>query len=441
MIQKLLIEKEFYFIVKNCLKVGCYAKIIIINKRGGSIMQIIFHIDLNAFYASAEIATHPELKGKPIVICRESRRSIITTASYEARKFGIHSAMPLFQAKELCSQLIIIPPHFELYKALSQAFFQVISCFSKQLEVASIDECYVDMTEYIIEHHAHPLNVAKEIQKKVFEELSLQCSIGIAPNKFLAKMASDMKKPMGITMITNQNYKEILWPLPIGDMFGIGKKTQPKLIELGIHTIGDLAKYKNYEKIKPLFGKNALIYYQRANGKDFTKINVSRNELKSVGNSTTFEKDSNDEEFIKSVFRSLSLEVSQRAQKRGLISNSISITLKYSREKSKSKQILIDQYTNQYEIIYATALLLFESIYQGETLRLVGVSLNNVIHQKSLNQQISLFESKKKKETPDKDTDDILKMLNRHLTKGQLIKASSLIKDEKIQKKYLDNNE
>lgn len=406
-------------------------------------MQIIFHIDLNAFFASAEISVNPHLKGKPIVICRESRRAIITTASYEARKYGIHSAMPLFKAKELCPHLITVEPHFSLYKTLSQNFFNIISQFSNYLEVASIDECYVDMTEYIQENQLDPRICALRIQKKVYQELKLDCSIGIAPNKFLAKMASDMKKPQGITIITHQNYKEKLWPLPISSMIGIGKKTQPKLIAMGILTIGDLAKYENYEKIKPIFGKNTLIYYQRANGKDFSKINYSRNELKSVGNSTTFERDSHDEEFIKNKFKELSLEVSRRAQKRGLISNNISITLKYTREKSRTKQTIINHYTNDYETIYATALFLFENIYQGEDLRLVGVSINHVVHIHDFNQQLSLFEPTHQeiKESSNIQIDQLIQNLNENIQGNAFMKASSLLEDQPVQTKYLKNNE
>ena len=406
-------------------------------------MQIIFHIDLNAFFASAEISVNPHLKGKPIVICRESRRAIITTASYEARKYGIHSAMPLFKAKELCPHLITVEPHFSLYKTLSQDFFNIISKFSNYLEVASIDECYVDMTEYIKNTQLDPRVCASRIQEKVYQEIKLDCSIGIAPNKFLAKMASDMKKPRGITMITHQNYKEKLWPLPISSMIGIGKKTQPKLIAMGIQTIGDLAKYENYEKIKPIFGKNTLLYYQRANGKDFSKINYSRNELKSVGNSTTFERDSHDEDFIKSKFKELSLEVSTRAQKRALISNNISITLKYTRDKTRTKQTIINHYTNDYETIYATVLFLFENIYQGENLRLVGVSLNHVVHVHDFNQQLSLFESTKQetKESSNKQIDQLIQDLNENIQGNAFVKASSLLEDHPVQTKYLKNNE
>ncbi|MCD7807986.1 MAG: DNA polymerase IV [Erysipelotrichaceae bacterium] len=191
-------------------------------------MQIIFHIDLNAFFASAEMTQNPHLKGKPLVVAHNSRRSIVSTASYEARAYGIHSAMPLYKAKENCRDLIIVEPHFELYHQLSDSFFKIVESYTNLIEIASIDECYADMSTYIINNHLQPYNLALEIQEKVYQKLNLQCSIGISYNKFLAKMASDMKKPMGITMITNKNYQSKLWPLPISDMYGIGKKNCAK---------------------------------------------------------------------------------------------------------------------------------------------------------------------------------------------------------------------
>lgn len=403
-------------------------------------MQIIFHIDLNAFFASAEIANDPSLEGKPIAISRDKKRSIVTTASYEARKYGVHSAMPLFMAKEKCPSLIIIEPHFSLYKTLSQQFFQIISQYSSLLEVASIDECYVDMTGYIKKSKLSIYKVAKDIQQNVYETLHLQCSIGIAPNKFLAKMASDMKKPMGITVITNNNFKKMLWHLPIEEMFGIGKKTAPKLKELGINTIGDLAKRENYDIIKPIFGKNTFIYFQKANGKDYSKVNSNHNQLKSIGNSTTFEEDSNDIEFLKKQFKELSKEVSMRAQKRNMVSNSISITMKYTREKSMTRQTIHDYYFNDFETIYSLALLLFEKNYHGEYLRLVGVSLNNVIEKTQVNEQLSLFQTIEIQDEED-EIDKLLNTIN-HLSNGQfqLKKASSLLENQ-VQSKYLKNNE
>ena len=223
-------------------------------------MQIIFHIDLNAFYASAEMANDSSLEGKPLVISGNNRRAIVSTASYEARKYGIHSAMPLFQAKQLCKNLIIKPVNFDLYRRLSSQFFELISTYSPLLEIASIDECYVDFSNYIIEHNIHPYKLAKIIQNDVLNTLKLKCSIGIAPNKFMAKMASDMKKPMGITILNKSNYKQLLWPLDVSEMFGIGKKTAPKLKEMGILTIGDVANYDNYNK---LLGKMHFYYIEK----------------------------------------------------------------------------------------------------------------------------------------------------------------------------------
>lgn len=406
-------------------------------------MQIIFHIDLNAFFASAEVSVNPSLEGKPIAISRKEKRSIVTTASYEARKYGIHSAMPLYSAMEKCPHLIVIEPNFNLYRSLSQKFFNIIAEYSTSLEVASIDECYVDMTEYVKSYKGNIYEIALSIQERVYKSLKLQCSIGIAMNKFLAKMASDLKKPMGITIITNNNFKEIIWPLAIEDMYGIGKKTAPKLRKLNINTIGDLAKRENYYLIKPIFGKNTFVYYQRANGKDYSKINTHNNSLKSIGNSTTFQENSNDLDFIKNKFRELSKEVSSRAQKRNVISNSISITLKYSIEKSITRQTIYDFYFNDFETIYSIALLLFEKNYSGEMLRLVGVSLNNVIEKKNFNEQLSLFQKEQNHTNELSELDQILNDLNKSLGKkvNGLKKVSDLLDEKHIQNKYLNNNE
>lgn len=406
-------------------------------------MQVIFHIDLNAFFASAEILVHPELAGKPLVISRSSKRSIVTTASYEARKFGIHSAMPLFKAQELCKDLIIRSGNYDLYRRLSNEFFSIIATYSEKLEVASIDECYLDVTEVIQNRHIHPRRLAKEIQEDVLQKMKLQTSIGVAPNKFLAKMASDMKKPMGITVITRSNIKEKLWPLSIKDMFGIGKKTQPKLIAAGIETIGDIANYDNYPKLREIYGKNALLLYRKANGIDNSKINSERNQLKSVGNSTTLDKDTTDEDELKEVLKRLSRQVSMRAIKRNLISNSISITIKFTRFESITRQTIITKYINDYETILSTAKMLFDANYNGKPVRLLGVSLNNTIERTQYKEQISLFD---KVEEPvenqtKNDINNLINKINDELHMEGVKKASAIISNKKIQKKYLEEDE
>ena len=344
-------------------------------------MQIIFHIDLNAFYASAEVSVDPTLEGKPLVISGNSRRAIVSTASYEARKYGIHSAMPLFQAKQLCKNLVIKPVNFTLYRNLSQSFFEIIRSYSSILEVASIDECYVDFSDYFSKHPSNPVLLAKQIQNEVYEQLKLKCSIGIAPNKFMAKMASDMKKPMGITVLNRHNYKELMWPLDISDMFGVGRKTAPRLKEVGILTIGDVANYDNYNKLRQIIGKNALLLYRKANGIDTSKVNYQKGELKSVGHSTTLQFDTADVVVLNDTLKELTMKVSKRAKDKNLISNSIGITLKYSRFETVSRQTLINDYTNEYETIISTVKYLFDNNFDGRPVRLLGVSLNNTINQ------------------------------------------------------------
>ena len=401
-------------------------------------MTIIFHIDLNSFFASCEIAKNPSLKNKPIVVAGNSRRGIVTTASYEARKYGIHSAMPLFQATKLCKGLIILPVNMSLYKQISKQFFEIISMFSKKIEVASIDECYVDMSDVIFQYH-DVINLATTIQQTVLKQLNIGCSIGISHNKFLAKMASDIKKPFGITLLTQKNIQKFLWPLPISEMYGIGKKTVPKLEQLGIYTIKDIANQNNFDQLKQVLGKNALIYFNRANGIDLGKINAKHNELKSIGNSTTLSNDTDDLEIIKETLKKLSLQVSKRAKQRDLVSSNISITIKYTRESSVTRSYRMEEATNEFEDIYSISLLLFERYYEEKPLRLLGVSLNNIIARSDYTKQLSLFSYQEEIQSStqkENQTDQLIKQLNQsHII--EVTRASDLLKNKEVQSKYI----
>ena len=202
--------------------------------------HVYFHIDLNAFFVSAECILDPSLKGKPVAVCGQTRRSVVATASYEARKYGVHSAMPVSEARHLCPGLIMVEPHFQWYRSLSEEFMNIVYSITPEVEQASIDECYADMT-VPIQAYEKPLDLAWNLQRRILRELQLPCSIGIGPNMFLAKMGSDMKKPMGITVMRIREVPAKLWPLPIRDMRGIGERTLPYMEDLGIKTIGDLA--------------------------------------------------------------------------------------------------------------------------------------------------------------------------------------------------------
>jgi len=246
--------------------------------------RVIFHIDLNAFFASCEIAEDPSLKDKPIAIGGSSDRGVLTTANYVARKYGVRSAMSGVEAKRLCPQLLMLPVNFPLYQKYSKIFFDVLAEYSEEVEKGSIDEGYLDLT--LMSDEVHPVEIAEEIQSRLLNDYKLPISIGIAPNMFLAKMASDMKKPLGITVLRKRDVKEKLWPLPIEEMYGIGSKTYPNLKLIGINTIGDLVEYKDEKKLRLVLGSRYVDFIEKAKGNDTRQVDANRHvDMKSIGSS------------------------------------------------------------------------------------------------------------------------------------------------------------
>ncbi|MBS3199702.1 DNA polymerase IV [Turicibacter bilis] len=359
---------------------------------GTPIFRIIFHIDLNAFFASCETILRPELQNLPLAITGEksSKRGIVVTANYVARQYGVHSAMPLMQAKKKCPHLVVASANFDLYRKISQQFIQLLHEYSDQVEKASIDEAYVDVTHLYQE--IHPLHLAQQIQQRIFNELKIGCSIGVAPNKFLAKMASDMKKPNGITVLRKRDLPHILWPMPIEEMFGVGKASSPKLKQLGINTIGDLVHYKDVDKIEQLFGHHALKWIENAKGNDQNPINPNKYEVpSSIGHSTTFSKDYCFAEEIKAEAKRMCIKTSNRLKKYGLYAKTISIQLKDTSFKqitrSQTVQIPIQSVNELYPIIEE----LFDEHWEGQALRLIGVNTTNLVNTNKVTQQLNLF--------------------------------------------------
>lgn len=386
--------------------------------------RVYFHIDLNAFFASCEELLDPSLKGKPLVVGGKSRRSVISTANYEARKYGIHSAMPMQQAEKLCKDLVIVNGHYAFYSDMSHQFMQIIHSYTDLVEKASIDECYADMTDVIC-RYPKPLDVAFEIQRRVLEETGLRCSIGIGPNMFLAKMASDMKKPMGITVLRIRDVPEKMWPLPIKEMQGIGKRTVPLMEDLNIHTIKDLATYQNLNALKPVLGKNIESMIKRANGYDDRTL-MTDYDSKSMGISETLLEDVTDYDELRGLIRTLCRRLSKRLKEAHKAGYHVSMRICYYdfRNANKSKKLSAPIWTS--DDLFVQAMILFDSSYEEEeAVRLIGVSVSDFASEEFLTKQVSLFDAPE-----EESTSEILHDLNHQLGTQAFVRASSLLEKD-----------
>lgn len=387
--------------------------------------RVYFHIDLNAFFASCEELLDPSLKGKPLVVGGKSRRSVISTANYEARKYGIHSAMPMQQAEKLCKDLVIVNGHYAFYSDMSHQFMQIIHSYTDLVEKASIDECYADMTDVIC-RYPKPLDVAFEIQRRVLEETGLRCSIGIGPNMFLAKMASDMKKPMGITVLRIRDVPEKMWPMPIKEMQGIGKRTVPLMEDLNIHTIKDLATYQDLNALKPVLGKNIESMIKRANGYDDRTL-MTDYDSKSMGISETLLEDVTDYDELRGLIRTLCRRLSKRLKEAHKAGYHVSMRICYYdfRNANKSKKLSAPIWTS--DDLFVQAMILFDSSYEEEeAVRLIGVSVSDFASEDFLAKQVSLFDAPE-----EESTSEILHDLNHQLGTQAFVRASSLLENDK----------
>jgi DNA polymerase IV len=353
--------------------------------------RVILHVDMNSFYASVEMAYDPSLKGKPLAIAGnvEERRGIIVTCSYEARKFGVKTTMPLWEAKKLCPQLIVKKPNFERYRAASIGMFEILRNYTELVEPVSIDEGYMDITEAF--ELGSPIEIAQSIQKRILEQLDLPCSIGIAPNKFLAKTASDMKKPMGITILRKRDIPDVLWPLNTNEMHGVGKKTAEKLTTLGIHTIGDLAN-GNEIQLKSLLGINGIRIKERANGVDSRPVDPEAvSDFKSIGNSTTLPKDTSNQQELFRVLEMLAETVSIRLRRKNVLASTLGITIRFKDRKTITRSKKLSNPINQKEEIASFSKQLFQKSWNGDSIRLLGITGTDLVEQDNAYKQLDLF--------------------------------------------------
>lgn len=353
--------------------------------------KVIFLVDMNAFYVSCEMARNSELKGIPAAVAGDpkTRSGIILAANYEARKFGIKTTMLLHEARKLCPEIVFVPPDHGYYQKVSEMVMSLLCKYTPLIQVNSIDEAWLDMTgcETLF---GQPVVIAQKIMSDIQNELDLWCSIGISDNKFLAKMASERKKPLGITEIWKKDIALKLWPLEIREMVGIGKQMEQKLHRMGIYKIGDLAK-SDKALLTKYFGKSGTELHQLANGIDTSLVTVNTDhDCKSIGRSTTLSEDTNDIKMIEKVLLDLAEEVGTEARVNNYRGKTISIVIKYSDFKSITRQkTVIPTYLTKE--IYETGLALINENYdKGNMIRLLGISISN-FHNPDI-EQLSLFD-------------------------------------------------
>lgn len=365
--------------------------------------RVIMHLDMNSFFASVEQADHPQWKGIPLAVAGnpKERRGILVTCSYEARAFGIYTTMTVGEAKRLCPHLTIVPPRHERYRQMSDAVFDILRSYTEWVEPVSIDEAYIDTTE--IGGLTHAYELAEAIQHRLLETLDLPCSIGIAPNKFLAKTASDMKKPLGITILRKRQVDSVLWPLPVIDMHGIGKRTEEKLHSLGIRTIGELA-VANSRKVEALLGKNGIRLQQRANGVDPRPVDPeSAEERKSVGSSTTLPVDLTERDDCIPIFERLANKVAMRLATKSLAGLTVSIQIRYADWQNTTRSRTLHQAIFLADDITRVALELFDRHWNDEPIRLLGITVANVMERHEIVEQLTFdnFEQQEKEQQVD----------------------------------------
>ena len=335
----------------------------------------IMHVDMDAFFASVEQRDDPALQGKPVIVGGKSRRSVVATASYEARAFGVHSAMPLSQARRLCPHGCFVAPRFEAYREASDAIHQVMLHYADAYEPISLDEAFLDISGM---GNQYPTlgAIGRAIKEEIRSAVHLTASVGIAPNKFLAKMASDMKKPDGLCIIPYGREREVLAPLPVRRLWGVGEVTEKKLLAAGFRTIADIQEAPP-EKLSALLGNQGTLLKDLSFGIDDRPV-VSSRQVKSIGDESTYEYDLTDRQKIDREIAIHSDIVAQRLRRHDLAARTISLKIRFASFKTIMRSLSLEEGTNLQETIDSTCQTLLSRIPLTEGIRLIGVTASNL---------------------------------------------------------------
>lgn len=380
--------------------------------------RLVMHVDMDAFFASVEQNDHEEYRGKPLIVGGLAGRGVVSTCSYEARRFGVHSAMPMVRARQLCPQGIFLAGNYRRYAEVSAAIFAIFARYSPVIEPLSIDEAFLDLTgmEYIM---GTPIAYARRLKAEIRAETGIVASVGIAPNKFLAKLASDLDKPDGLVIITEENVRQVLDPLPVSRIWGVGRKMNAQLMQMGIRTIGELYG-TSYEKLCHRLGNHmARHLYELARGQDKRSV-APRERAKSIGKEVTFTEDLQCAEDAERVLLDLACKVGWRLRKAGEKARTIQLKLRLSQGfKTYTRSRTLPEATCYDEEIYHTACALFRELRIFRGIRLLGVSTAGF----DAGAELDLFHDETKKENLYAAIDKIrAKFGEGGITKAQLLR-------------------
>lgn len=378
--------------------------------------RTIAHVDMDAFFAAVETLDHPEYRGKPLIVGgpRDSRRGVVSTCSYEARRYGVRSAMPLAEAARRCPEAIFVPGRMGRYAEVAQVVRRVFSEFSPVVEPVSIDEAFLDLTGT---EHLHPSLEALGRQIKIRIAAAtggLTASVGLAPNKFLAKLASELRKPDGLVVLTDENLDAVLLPLPVGQLWGVGPKTAAELNRYGIRTVADLRKAP-LAWLSERFGKFGPSLYQLARGLDDRPVDPG-GEPKSLGHEETFATDLSDPKALRRVLVTLAAQVGRRLRSHGLTARTVTLKLRYADFTTLTRSRTLATPFDDDDTLLAEALRLWEKVEKRQAFRLLGLYVSGFIPA----QQLSLLPDRKR------EVFAVMDRLNARFQREVLIKGRQL---------------
>ncbi|CAB5163681.1 DNA polymerase IV (EC [Olavius algarvensis associated proteobacterium Delta 3] len=386
---------------------------------------MILHIDMDAFYASVEQLDNPWLKGKCVIVGGTSKRGVVSAASYEARRLGIHSAMPAFKARKKCPDAVFLPPRMERYKDISGQIMELLRQFTPRVEVVSIDEAYMDITG-TSRLFGTPVDIGIKIKKKIREEIALTCSVGIAPSKFLAKIASDMDKPDGLFIIMPEEVAGFINTLPIGKVPGVGKRTHTILERMGIRTLGDVRSYSKMLIIRRLgkFGERLLLLSEGVDESPVTPAHLR----KSASSERTLSEDTDNPALLKTLLLSQAEEVARQLRKLEVKARTVTLKLKHADFRQVSRSTTLPIPTRASETLYREGVKLLESYRLMQKVRLVGLGASGFVDSRTP-AQMELFEAGPRSEENWEKVDRALDTISAKFGKGVVGRAGSTKED------------